>query len=42
MVTGLDKAHKELAIMKKVRHPNVVSLYEVIDDVNGDGLYFGK
>jgi serine/threonine protein kinase len=41
MVTALDKAHKELAIMKKVRHPNVVSCYEIIDDVEGDGLYLG-
>lgn len=41
VVTALDKAHKELAIMKKVRHFNVISCYEIIDDVDGDGLYLG-
>lgn len=33
---------KEIAIMKKLDHPNVVKLHEVIDDENRDKLYMGK
>lgn len=41
VLSALDKARDELAIMKKVRHFNVISCYEIIDDVQGDGLYLG-
>jgi serine/threonine protein kinase len=27
-----DEVKREIAIMKRLRHPNVVSLFEVIDD----------
>lgn len=37
--TDMDDLKKEVAILKKVEHPNVVRLYEVIDDVNCDKLY---
>lgn len=31
--------NREIAILKKVRHENIVSLYEVIDDPNSEKLY---
>ncbi|KAK2749661.1 hypothetical protein FQN57_005883 [Myotisia sp. PD_48] len=34
-----DKVKKEVAILKKARHPNVVSLLEVIDDPNQQKVY---
>jgi len=30
---------KEVAIMKKMDHPNIVKLHEVIEDKNSDFLY---
>lgn len=40
--TALDKVKRELAIMKKVAHPNVVGCYEIIDDEEHDELYMSK
>jgi [calcium/calmodulin-dependent protein kinase] kinase len=34
-----DKVKKEVAILKKARHPNVVSLLEVIDDPHQQKVY---
>jgi len=34
-----DKVKREVAILKKARHPNVVSLLEVIDDPNRQKVY---
>ncbi len=34
-----DRTKKEVAILKKARHPNVVSLLEVIDDPNKNKVY---
>ncbi|KAI1948014.1 hypothetical protein LOZ12_002113 [Ophidiomyces ophidiicola] len=34
-----DKVKKEVAILKKARHPNVVGLLEVIDDPNQQKVY---
>ena len=39
MTTDLDKVQREIAIMKKLVHPHLVSLYEVIDDGRQDALY---
>jgi hypothetical protein len=35
------KIKKEIAIMKKLSHPNVVSLFEVIDDRMKEKVYMG-
>jgi len=39
---ALQNVMKEIAIMKKLDHPNVVKLHEVIDDEEEDKLYMGK
>lgn len=38
----LDLVRGEVAILKKLNHNNIVSLYEVLDDPNDDSLYMGK
>ena len=38
----LQKIYREIAIMKKLDHPNVVKLTEVLDDPEDDNLYMGK
>ena len=35
----LENIFREIAIMKKLDHPNVLKLYEVIDDPSNDKLY---
>jgi serine/threonine protein kinase len=37
--TALQNVEKEIAIMKKLNHPNVVTLIEVLDDPTHDKLY---
>jgi hypothetical protein len=37
--TALDSVKTEIAIMKKLRHPNLVQLFEVIDDPEHHKLY---
>jgi [calcium/calmodulin-dependent protein kinase] kinase len=32
----------EIAIMKKLQHPNLIRLHEVIDDDENDKLYMSK
>ena len=34
--------YREIAIMKKLDHPNVVKLVEVVDDPEEDNLYMGN
>lgn len=36
---GLDAAFREIAVLRKLDHPNVVKLIEVLDDPDEDGLY---
>jgi SNF1-activating kinase 1 len=40
--TTEQKVRKEIAIMKKLRHPHVVRLFEVIDDRLKDKIYMGE
>jgi len=35
----IDFVRGEIAILKKLNHRNIVKLFEVLDDPNGDGLY---
>lgn len=38
-ISSLDLIKEEIAIMKKLDHPNVVGLIEVLDDPREDSLY---
>ena len=38
----LDLVRGEMAVLKKLNHPHIVRLYEVLDDPKGDSLYMGK
>lgn len=38
----LDKVYREIAVLKKLDHPNVVKLIEVLDDPSEDHLYLGN
>ena len=40
--TPLDNIGREIAILKKLDHPNVVKLIEVLDDPQEDELILGK
>ena len=37
----LERVHREIAVLKKLDHPNVVKLVEVLDDKEQDNLYLG-
>lgn len=37
----LDKVYREIALLKKLDHPNVVKLVEVLEDPDEDHLYLG-
>ena len=37
--TAFDQVQKEIALMKKLNHPRLVTLYEVIDDESNDKLF---
>lgn len=37
--TPLDRVYREIAVLKKLDHPNVVKLVEVLDDPIEDALY---
>ncbi len=39
--TELQNVEREIALMKKMRHPHMVELYEVIDDTEHDRLLLG-
>jgi [calcium/calmodulin-dependent protein kinase] kinase len=38
-ITALDEVYQEIDIMKKIEHPNIIRLFEIIDDPNSDKLY---
>lgn len=38
----LDLVRGEMAVLKKLNHPHIVRLYEVLDDPSGDSLYMGN
>lgn len=40
--SSVDLVRSEVAILKELNHPNVIKLYEVLDDPNADSLYMGK
>lgn len=33
---------REIMVMKRVNHPNVIKLHEVIDSPDSDKMYMGK
>ena len=37
--TALDQVEREIALMKKLSHPNLVQFHEVIDSIESDMLY---
>lgn len=37
--TAYEKVEREIALMKKLSHPNLVALYDVIDSPESDNLY---
>ncbi|XP_039270799.2 calcium/calmodulin-dependent protein kinase kinase 1-like isoform X1 [Styela clava] len=39
MSTPLDKVYQEIALLKKLDHPNIIKLVEVLDDPGQDKLY---
>ncbi|XP_054649781.1 calcium/calmodulin-dependent protein kinase kinase 1b isoform X2 [Dunckerocampus dactyliophorus] len=41
-VLPLEKIYREIAILKKLSHHNVVKLVEVLDDPDEDGLHMGR
>ena len=41
MENPLDRVHREIAILKKLNHPNVVKLVEVLNDPAEDNFYMG-
>lgn len=40
--TGLDDVRREIDIMKKLNHRNIIKLIEIIEDLNGHNLYISK
>ncbi|KAK8815858.1 hypothetical protein WA538_004981, partial [Blastocystis sp. DL] len=39
MSTALEKVEREIALMKRLRHPNLVRLIDVVDDEEQDQIY---
>lgn len=39
---ALENVRKEIAIMKKMRHNNIIRLFEVLDNPDSNKIYMGK
>lgn len=39
---ALEDVRREIAIMKKISHPNLIQLYEVIDNPSNEKIIMGK
>lgn len=37
--TALDTVKREIAVMKKINHPNLIKLHEVIENPDNDKIY---
>ena len=42
VTNALQDVLREIAIMKKLDHPNVIKLYEVLDDPEEDKMFLSK
>jgi len=40
--TGIDKIMKEISLLKLLKHDNVLTLHEIINDEEHDKLYLSK
>ena len=40
--TGVDKVLKEISLFKQLKHENVLTLHEIINDEPNDKLYLSK
>lgn len=38
---AFENVAREIAIMKKLRHSNIIRLYEIIDSPNSNKIYMG-
>lgn len=38
----MQDINREIAIMKKLDHPNIIKLYEVLDQTDSDKLFLGN
>lgn len=36
----MEETKREIAVMKKLKHPNLINLYEVIYDQQNEYLYY--
>jgi len=40
--TGLDDVRKEINILKKLNHPNIIKLHEILEDEKCDNLFLSE
>lgn len=39
MINNMDKVYNEIEVWAKIRHPNIIRIYEMLDDDSHDYLY---